>query len=251
MFRFFIILAFLFLASTNAYSGTRCDNIPDQSYIKYAEKVTCVEWIVGKKEDNIKCWFSAVILDEHWLITSAHNFIDKDYDYYIFSKDKDKRLKIVEVIRHPKFDPSIVGLGDIALCYVQTPMKIDFYPNLYTEDDELGKQCCFFGYGISGTGSKGITQFDAQMRGGTNMIDAIRGDYLLIADMDAETKNQTALEYCLAGGDSGGGMFINKKLAGINCCVMGKKAPESKYGNESGFVRISKYYKWIEFIIND
>jgi len=57
----------------------------------------------------------------------------------------------------------------------------------------------------------------------------------------------TNLEYCISHGDSGGGLFIDQKLAGINSIVLASdKNPDSNYGDESGHTRISKYKDWIE-----
>jgi secreted trypsin-like serine protease len=55
------------------------------------------------------------------------------------------------------------------------------------------------------------------------------------------------LEFLIASGDSGGGLFIDNKLAGIHSCVMTVgKNPQSKYGEESGHTRISNFIEWIE-----
>ena len=41
-------------------------------------------------------------------------------------------------------------------------------------------------------------------------------------------------------------MFIDGKLAGINCCVLASdKKPDADYGDDSGFLRISQYKEWI------
>ena len=60
-------------------------------------------------------------------------------------------------------------------------------------------------------------------------------------------KDHTVLEYMIGSGDSGGGLFIEGKLAGINSCVMAvERSPMSKYGEESGHTRVSKFIDWIE-----
>jgi hypothetical protein len=58
---------------------------------------------------------------------------------------------------------------------------------------------------------------------------------------------RTELEFLICSGDSGGGLFINKKLAGINSCVLAAdKKPNSSYGDDAGHTRISKYVPWIK-----
>ena len=83
---------------------------------------------------------------------------------------------------------------------------------------------------------------DSKKRGGSNKVRYI-DKHLLICDL---TDEYTPIEFLIASGDSGGGLFIDKKLAGINSCVMtvGKK-PNSAYGSESGHTRISKHLQWI------
>ena len=59
-------------------------------------------------------------------------------------------------------------------------------------------------------------------------------------------KNITKMEFLIASGDSGGGLFIDNKLAGINSCVMAvDRSPQSKYNEESGHTRVSKFLGWI------
>ena len=48
-------------------------------------------------------------------------------------------------------------------------------------------------------------------------------------------------------GDSGGGMYIGNKLAGINSFLMAiDKVPDGTYGDDSAFTRVSLYVDWIE-----
>ena len=51
----------------------------------------------------------------------------------------------------------------------------------------------------------------------------------------------------LAPGDSGGGLFIGDRLAGINSFLMASdKNPNGSYTDESAFTRVSLYTNWIE-----
>jgi hypothetical protein len=57
---------------------------------------------------------------------------------------------------------------------------------------------------------------------------------------------KTSLEFLIASGDSGGGLFIDGKLAGINSCIMAVNgSPKSDYRTESGHTRISINLDWI------
>ena len=225
------------------------DGVKESDYIKYAEKVDCVVLIVGVDEESkVNSVFSGVMLTPKWLITAAHT-LGYSNKYYVISADQKHRHEVKEFIKHPEFNIKKAAEGDISLGYLGSEYNIDFYPKLYDEKKELNKVCCMFGYGKSGYASVGATKHDGIRRGGSNIIDTVE-ENLLICEMSKI--RATSLEFCVAIGDSGGGMFIDKKLAGINCCVFHKNSSEmGKYGDSSGFTRISSYVDWIRFIIND
>ena len=131
--------------------------------------------------------------------------------------------------------------------YFEKDLSLDAYAELYTDKDETGKICGIAGYGITGTFEQGSILSDSQKRGGSNRINYI-DKHLLICNL---TDTYTPIEFLIASGDSGGGLFINQKLAGINSCVIAAdKNPNSNYGDESGHTRISEYTQWIEETIN-
>ena len=58
---------------------------------------------------------------------------------------------------------------------------------------------------------------------------------------------QTTLEFMICPGDSGGGLFIDNKLAGINSFIYAKDGNANANYNDSGCcTRISVYTDWIE-----
>ena len=66
------------------------------------------------------------------------------------------------------------------------------------------------------------------------------------------TKNQTSLEYLIGHGDSGGGLFIDKKLAGIHSCIYtGDGKLDSSYKDYSAHTRISIHKNWIDLVMKD
>ena len=65
------------------------------------------------------------------------------------------------------------------------------------------------------------------------------------------TKSQTSLEYLIGHGDSGGGLFIDKKLAGIHSCIYtGDGKLDSSYKDYSAHTRVSLHKPWIDLIVN-
>ncbi|HHP7246006.1 MAG TPA: trypsin-like serine protease [Elainellaceae cyanobacterium] len=55
-------------------------------------------------------------------------------------------------------------------------------------------------------------------------------------------------EGATANGDSGGALFINGSLAGV--ASFGYPVAASRYGNISGFTRVSAFFPWISSIVN-
>lgn len=241
-----ILLLMISLFMSQLYGGTILDSVNDNEYIQYAKNIDCVVKIVGKIDNKDKAVFSGVIIDEHWIITAAHT-LDNNQKFY-FSLE-DKQLEINEFFIHPQYNPSEFGSIDIGLCYIKDPIKIKFIPKFYTEDDEIGKVCCIVGYGLTGTGKSGAIKWDGKRRAGSNKIINIHKN-MLMCDMSSD--NPTQLEFCMASGDSGGGLFIDKKLAGINSCVF-HDDPKliGKYHDDSGHIRISnkECLDWIKYII--
>ena len=66
-----------------------------------------------------------------------------------------------------------VGPNDIAIALLENPVELDFYPKLYTKDDELGKLCSVAGWGMSGTWVTGTVNDDFKRRAGSNHVDLL------------------------------------------------------------------------------
>ena len=252
MFKSIICLIIGFLLTNYCYAGTIHHSIPDSDYIEYANGVNCVVEIKGtkKEEDGSKTHFvaSCVIIKDRWIATAGHVVV-KDTEYAI--KVKNEWIKVREFFVHPDFDKYDYGDADIALGFLDKKVKIDFIPKLYTENDEVNKVACIVGYGTTGNASTNIRVTDNKKRAGTNRI-IKRYKEALVCNMDRT--NPTAYEFCIMPGDSGGGLFIDKKLAGINSCIINVKGSlKGSYGTESYFTRISSppVMEWLNFILDD
>jgi hypothetical protein len=247
--RQYITFLMMGLFSGLASGGTILDYVQDEKYLDYAKKIDCVVQIHGSQDHKISSQFSGVIIHPNWLITAAHT-IDKKSNFY-FTLESGEIINIDESYVHPKYDKDKFGTMDIALCYFKQKAEISFMPELYEDNDEVGKIACIVGFGMTGNGLTGAVKWDNKKRGGSNFIDSIDNN-MLICSMSNKYQKVTALEFCISSGDSGGGLFINKKLAGINSCVIHKnKTLKSKYGDSSGHTRISDKdcISWIKYII--
>lgn len=227
----------------NAAGGTIDPHTPDAKYIEFAsqEQFNCVGKICGKYKDGTSFCASAVAIDDHHIITAAHVVKDSLRCSFFIN---DKEFFLSNVVYNKDFDGKEFGLADIAIGYSKEPFKIKTYPELYNSNDEVGKKCDICGYGFTGTFITGAKYHDNKKRSGSNTVDSI--DHNMLICTPSNDKHKTDLEFLIASGDSGGGLFIDGKLAGINSCVMRTNgSPRSIYGDESGHTRISIFIDWI------
>lgn len=245
------VLALLFALFTLGVSaGTIDPNTPDSAYVEFGKQFPFVVRLCGQDNDDLKFCASAVVISPDTILTAAH-VVKNCKTAKIITAD-DKSIDINIVIYPEKFDTGKFGYYDIAIGFLKEDIKLEFYPELYTDTDEENKVCTLSGYGMTGTFKTGLLKSDSLRRAGSNTVDSIdRG--LLICDPSPSNKNRTKLEFLIASGDSGGGLFIGDKLAGIHSCVIssGKHSPRSAYTDTSGHTRISDHIEWIKQTIRN
>ena len=225
-------------------AGTIDPAVPDSKYVEYGEKYECVLPIMGVMGDQLNSQFraSCVVINENYILTAAH-VVQNTISQHVIYKGKAYPVAICAV--HIKYDTKIMGKHDIALGRLQRPIKLDFYPDLYEKRDEVDKVCGISGYGFNGDFNSGSTasNFNNKRRAGSNIIDAINDNCLTFS---VHTEPKTTLEFLIAVGDSGGGLFIDKKLAGINSYVYATDGKSnSDFGDVGCSTRISDYVEWI------
>lgn len=237
------IMLFIIIPNFNVYSGTIDPNTSDCAYIEYGYKFDYVVKICGSNKDDSLYCASAVLIDDHHALTAAHVVEGSKLCKILI---KDNTYLISSIIIHKNFNEQEFATADIALCFSEKSFNLDFYPSLYTKDDELNKVCSIAGYGLTGTFNTGANKSDEKRRAGSNMIDRTEKDVLICDPSPKSSPRFTQLEFFIASGDSGGGLFIENKLAGINSCIMIEgRSPKSKYMEESCHTRVSKFVDWI------
>jgi len=237
-----ILFILLFFCSVS-YAGTIHPSKQDKEYCEYGKLYKhVVELNCRKKSEKQLYSASAVIINSNWALTAAH--IVKDMDVAIIVKEK-VEYNSDKIIWHKDFKEEIFGNNDIALLYSEKNFNMDSYPELYEESNEVGEIASISGYGITGNFNTGSVQYDGIRRAGTNKIERIEENILVCT---ASRSDITKLEFLTASGDSGGGLFINGKLAGINSIIFSDNGTKNRsiYGNCSGHTRISKYIDWIK-----
>lgn len=238
------ILILLLIFSSVLHAGTIDPATSDSKYIEYGSKFECVAMVAGSYQDDTLYEGSAVIIDDHNFLTAAH--VVNNYKKCTITL-KNKKFSIQKVLSHPDFKEESVGFADIAIGHSDEKFGLVKYPFLYEDTNEVGKVCDISGYGFTGNFITGAKKYDSKQRAGSNTIDKIDRDLLICSPSYRHEPDFTSLEFLIASGDSGGPLFINNKVAGIHSILMvtGKKT-ESKYKEESGHTRISKYIKWIQ-----
>lgn len=229
------------------YGGTINPNNKEEDYQKYANKYDCVVRLVTKSNNNITSKSSAVLINSEWVLTAAHIFHQcKDPAFITLNK---KDYKVAKVFVHPNFKHSEYGKYDIALLKLANVITDNIiYPKLYTKSDEVKKKVDIVGYGIYGTFDTGAKISDNIKRAGCNHIDYINNHLLVCV---AEKPSKSSFEFLISHGDSGGGLFIDQKLAGINSLVFSSDGrADSSWSDESGHTRISLFYTWIQDIMS-
>jgi hypothetical protein len=240
-----MLVIILLILSINSYAGTIDPNTPDQKYIDYGSKFPYIGLLIGKKEDDSHYSGSVVAYKKNIIVTAAHLFYKNKESAVIFNT---KLFPIKKIVVYKDYDYNKFGKHDIALCLVSGDIGLEWYPEIYDNNDENGKLCSLSGFGSSGTFLSGVNEHGGKKRAGSNFIDD-SNEYLLFCSPSI-SHNKTELEFLIAPGDSGGGLFIGNKLAGIHSGIIEDKINKgkSKYGASSVHTRISVYKNWIEEI---
>jgi secreted trypsin-like serine protease len=194
-----------------------------------------------RKEGDIHRFYaSAVVISPRWVLTAAH-VVSGNADIKVRVEGKDHPVK--RVIVNKNFQEEILGRYDIALCESEDEIELDFYPELYEGNSEVDSVASICGYGVYGTFSSGASKTDGRKRAGSNVVDRVENHVMFCS---ATKGRKTNLEFMISHGDSGGGLFIDRKLAGINSFVSAADGKtNSNYGDECAHTRVSIFVKWI------
>lgn len=241
---FFILFC---LVPFNLNAGTIDPNTPDSKYVEYGSKFENVVKLCCFDGKGMSCG-SAVVIAPDWIITAAH-VVENCHSWTI--NIGEEKYNLDKVIIHPDYKTEVFGYHDIAIGHLEKPLKLEFYPDLYENNDEIGKVCSIAGVGFTGTFNTGAVRHDNKKRAGSNIIDKTERNVLICSPSKRHEKI-TELEYLICSGDSGGGLFIANKLAGINSSVIGYDGKsDSTYNDEGCHTRVSLYTKWVKDTIKE
>lgn len=249
-----LILFFLAIGAAQiGAAGTRAPETADEKHVEFGKefpavvriKLKCAEKFKTPEGELLTVYQvgSAVIIRPNWCLTAAHIF-NGAVGAPTIIMDDGSEIVAAKSVSHPDFNHDKIGWHDIALVYTPQTFKLLKYPTLYEDFDELNKLATISGYGDAGTFHTGGGKYDHRRRAGRNMIDRVVFGMLTCTASPKESA--LPLEFLIAPGDSGGGLFIDDKLAGISSFIAGKGKPTGKYGDEACFTRVSLYVPWVE-----
>ena len=220
---------------------------------------------------------SGTLISPRWVLTAGHVVDSTTTSQHRFKVGLNLSTATIYTAStyfpHPSWNRNnIPGGFDLGLMKLSSPVTEWTPAARYTRSDEVGQLGTSVGFGLHGTGSSPNGTLDGNRRAGQNTIDAL-GDTayggnsaILAADFDdpdnADGKNPFGspdpvnLEYCVASGDSGGGMFLDVGgttfVAGVHSFVdafdppVGDGTDNSSYSDTYGSTRISAFNSWID-----
>ncbi len=272
----YMMLAVFFFSGGNAVAGIMLDTVPESTYVAYSNQPQFDA--IGSFTSGT----SGTLIAPNWVLTAGH--VGGVTGFQV--RGNGTVYGVAEIIQHPTFvmNGGDINFGyDLELVRLATDVTGVTPANIYRGSTETGSQISMTGFGAGGFGSVGATLPGAQ-RAGTNIVDAVVSfadapgrvgakDAMLIADFDSVNPRfntlaglgsspiPTALEYHLASGDSGGGVFILENgqwyLAGVNSGVESQRSfldPSDLtlngdlfgYGAISYMTRVSSYTGFID-----
>jgi len=240
-------LLILLAMTSTAYGITYREDVPFKKFQDYGSKHDCVIKINATvKETKYLTTASGVIIGPHIVLTAAHCMIDVEDSRVTIGK---LEYPIIAAVCPTDYRQHKYGIADIAVCYVRKILPQEFYVKLYDKNNEIGKICSISGWGRSGSFKTGHQHHTKKMRlAGSNFVDAIDRDMLMVSP-SKRSDDRTSLECIVSPGDSGGGLFIEGKLAGIHSIITTTVSGAGLTGGyhcKSGSTRISKFKSWID-----
>jgi len=259
----FTLLFCSLITLSNSYAGIIRDDVDDSLYTTLATDELYSG--VGKMLINGRATCSGTMINSTWILTAAH-CVAGTVSNINFTVGGSTYFADNWIVHEDWGNNADLPASDIALVELSSQVMGVTFAELYTGSSE-GTIGTNVGFGATGTGLTGITQSAGTKRAGTNMIDFTdTTETILLQDFDqpGDPSKSTmgdptplAMEYLIASGDSGGGLFINEAgttyLAGVHSFVMNLD-PEGDvnfmYGEISGSTRVSSFANWINDKIN-
>lgn len=200
------------------------------------------------------------VIRKQWAVTAAHCVQSEQFLTLVKHKGHPvdvggHNVLIDKVILHTS-DSLNTKAKDIALLRFKFPIDNITPIPLYHRSDERGKVIVLAGWGRTGTGLTGVSDWDGRFRVAENVISNTTTDLLIWHFDDPRNSSQTVLtlEGVAGPGDSGGPALVASPdglmLIGVSSRQRTFGQIEGTYDVEEHYVRISSVVDWIEKTIS-
>lgn len=213
------------------YGGSLHPDFSDERYREYATWMP----IVSIHNNNSYC--SGTLINPLYVLTIKHAI---EYSTNIEILYNNETLPYSDIIVHKKLD----------LCLVKLLVRQDVGELVLCDDNSslVGKICSIGGYGICKNKS-GTHGYDGYKRAGNNLV-VWENSELFECSMDQT--DRVDLEFITTPGDSGGPVFNENRLIGVNQYVKASDGKaDSSFGDRSGHIKIVSALSWIIENINN
>jgi len=259
-----------FLLPTCAFGVVRRADVPDSSYIQLGKKAVFTP--VGRIEVNYGGGYqaigSATLVDGNRLVSAAHVFDSEALNGAVgvrvnFGHGRIENIDfqtpgVINIA--PGWNPTSLR-NDVSVVFLSQSFNISPAQLYAGRRIHLSTPITFVGYGNTGTGFTGSSQFSIVKRGGQNALDLYKmGGRDFEVDFD-QPGNPSAsslgspyplpLEGLLGPGDSGGSVWLKRGhrwiMMGVNSYGIdwNNNGVQDSYGDRSGFVYLPRYVSWI------
>jgi secreted trypsin-like serine protease len=245
--------------ATEVRAGTIRDDVDSKFYRSLGTEYPSVGRLLLNDRTEL-C--SGTLVDPNWVLTAGHCLYTqesgqaKQATFQIGSQSYEADAATY----YQNWDGVDAAKGyDIGLLRLTNPVTNIKPATLYKGSTEVGEVAAYTGFGRTGNGAIGATTSNTGTKlAGANVIDGYGSDFysnwsnrIIVSDFDSPSESTNLfgsptpldLEYSIAPGDSGGGVFIDGSLAGVNS--FGSREGNSKYGSFMGATRVSPYVSWI------
>lgn len=258
------------LLPTCAFGVVRRADVPDSSYIQLGKRAAFTP--VGRIEVDYGSGYEAIgtatLVDGNRLVSAAHVFdsdalngavgVRVNFGHGRIENIDFQKAGVINIA--PGWNPTSLR-NDVSVVFLSqsfsiAPARLYAGPRIH-----LSTPITFVGYGNTGTGFTGSSQFSIIKRGGQNALDIYKmGGRDFEVDFD-QPGNPSAsslgspyplpLEGLLGPGDSGGSVWVKRGhrwiMMGVNSYGIdwNNNGIQDSYGDRSGFVYLPRYVSWI------